>query len=225
MVHLRWPLGHCYPTWTLDICCHNFFLLISRTYCNYKAAVLYKMSLPIGMCYKINGKTTFYVTTKSLGTQNWLCMHLCYLIIMNAWCRLYYTYNLELLWYRPRHVISSFARPFSWHSPLATSQNNLHSIKTSVSEFLCIHYQYMQTLQKNYINKWKYIFFIFLGFGGDLGRPTVFGPAAFTAVDFAAFVKFALLLTRRGRPPNCSGTSTSSCRTYPFMFLRRQFET
>ena len=148
--------------------------------------------------------------------QNWLCMHLCYLIAMNAWCRLYYAHNLELLRYRPRHarwhVISSFARPLSWHSPLATSQNDYHVTMTSVSEFLCIHYQYMQSMQKNDINKWKYNFLTFPGFRGGLGRPTVLGTAAFIAVDFAAFVECVLLPTRRGRLPDCSGTSTSSCK-------------
>ena len=79
--------------------------------------------------------------------------------------------------------------------------------------------------KKNYINKWKCIFFTFIGFGGGLGRPTIIGPAAFTAVDFVAFVEFALLSTRWGRPPDCSGISTSCCRTYLFMFLIKQFET
>ena len=95
----------------------------------------------------------FYATKKSLSTQNWLCMHICNLIDMNIWCRLYYAYNLELLWYGPRHVcwhaISFFTCPFLWHSPLVTSQNDSHNTTTSVSEFLCIHYQYMQTVQKN----------------------------------------------------------------------------
>jgi hypothetical protein len=41
-----------------------------------------------------------------------------------------------------------FTRPFSWHSPHAISQNDSYSITTSVGEFLCIHYQYMQIAKK-----------------------------------------------------------------------------
>ena len=57
-----------------------------------------------------------------------------------------------------------------------------------------------------------------------------FGTAALTAVyivvDFVAFVECALLLTRRGRLPDCSGTSKSSYKyvTHSY-FFRRQFGT
>ena len=92
-------------------------------------------------------------------SQNRLCMHLCYFIVMNAWCRLYYAHNLELLRYWPRHahwyVISSFVRPLSWHSPLATSQNDPHSTMMCVSEFyayiinICRLYKKMTSINEN----------------------------------------------------------------------------
>ena len=118
------------------------FLFISTICCNYKHAVLHKPELPIGMCYGTFGKTNVLCKDKITShPQNWRCMHLCYLIAMNTWSHLYYTYNYKLIQYRPRHVvwhvISSFARPLSLYSPLATFQNNSHRTTTSVSQFLC----------------------------------------------------------------------------------------
>ena len=120
----------------------NKFIFISTRCCSYKPAVLHKPELPVGMCYRTFRKTNVLCEDKITShLQNWRCMHLCYLIVMNAWSHLYYTYNYELIRYRPRHVtrhvISSFAHPLSLHSPLATFQNDSHSTTTSVSQGLC----------------------------------------------------------------------------------------
>lgn len=101
------------------------------------------------MCYPIHGKNNILCHDKiHYLLLIWFCRHVCYDNVINAWCCLCYVYNFELFWHRPRHVcwrvISSFARPFSWHSPLTTSQSHAHSIITSVSGFQSIHYQYIQ---------------------------------------------------------------------------------
>ena len=75
--------------------------------------------------------------------------------------------------------------------------------------------------KNNYINKWKYIFFTFPGFKGGFGRPTVLGTVAFTALDFATFVKCALLPTRRGRLSDYSETSTSSANMLHIHVFRK----
>lgn len=97
-------------------------------------------------------------------------------------------------------------------------------ISTPESQFSC------NKGKKNYINKWRYIFFIFLGFWEGLARPTNLGNVTLTfvhiVVDIAAFVECAFFPTRQGRHPNCSETSTCSYKyvTHSY-FLRRQFGT
>ena len=96
----------------------NNFLFICTTCCNYKAANLHRPSLPVGMCYRTfeknnvqcEDKITSHLKIETTPISAAACRTTCHFF---------------------------FVRPLLWHSPLATVQNNSHSITTSVSRFLC----------------------------------------------------------------------------------------
>ena len=174
------------------------------------------MSLPVGMCYRTNGKNNTLCHDKITGHPkiDFACIYATSLPWMHD-----VVYTMHTTWNysdtgRGMPDMSFLLLPVRFRG--IPRLLHLKTIYIAPRRVLVSFYAYIINIcrlcKKNDINKWKYIFLTFLGFRGGLGRPTVLGIAAFTAVDFAAFVECALLPTCRGQLPDCSRTSTSFCK-------------